>query len=125
MEQETKIINVKVKYIRPKYDNLKEWCNDPNNIYIGRSGVVFIDGERYPKNNSIFANPYKISPNHNREDVIALYKINLRSLLDTDKITIQDILNLKGKTLGCWCKEPGKDIKCHGDVILEMINTLS
>jgi len=37
------VVNCKVKYIRPEYNNLKEWMNNPNNVYIGREGVVFID----------------------------------------------------------------------------------
>ena len=34
------VVNVKVKYIRPKYQNLSEWINDPNNEYIGRASIV-------------------------------------------------------------------------------------
>jgi hypothetical protein len=50
-----------VSNIRPNYKNLEEWCNDPNNVYIGRKGIVFIDSERYPKYDSIWSNPYKIN----------------------------------------------------------------
>ena len=62
----SKIVNVKVQYIRPQYDNLKEWMENPSKYtegiftYIGRRGIVFIDGVRYPSKDSIFANPYKI-----------------------------------------------------------------
>jgi hypothetical protein len=42
------VVNCKVKYIRPEYNNLKEWMNNPNNVYIGREGVVFIDKKRFP-----------------------------------------------------------------------------
>jgi len=38
------VVNVRVKSIRPKYNNLKEWIADGSNVYIGRGGVVFIDG---------------------------------------------------------------------------------
>lgn len=55
------VINVKVASIRPKFNNLKEWCEDERNIYIGRAGIVFIDGQRFPKQSSIWANPYKIT----------------------------------------------------------------
>jgi hypothetical protein len=41
------VVNCKVNHIRPKYNDLKEWMNDTNNIYIGRSGIVFIDGKRW------------------------------------------------------------------------------
>jgi hypothetical protein len=39
--------------LRPKYKNLKEWCEDKNNVYIRRGGIVFIDNERYPKSDSV------------------------------------------------------------------------
>mgnify|MGYP001555401115 CR=1 FL=1 len=39
----TEVVNVRVLYIRPKYQNLKEWTNDPENLYIGRKGIVMID----------------------------------------------------------------------------------
>lgn len=43
------VVNVKVAHIRPKYNNLKEWMEDENNEYVGRGGVVFVNGERFPK----------------------------------------------------------------------------
>ena len=64
MLQDTCVVNVKVKYIRPKYENLKKWTQDPDNVYIGRKGIVFIKNEdgkkqRFPKQASIFHNPFK------------------------------------------------------------------
>jgi hypothetical protein len=29
---------------------------------------------------------------------------------------------LKGKVLGCWCKEDNKNVPCHGDVLIELLN---
>ena len=111
----TTVVNVKVKYIRPKYNNLKEWCDNPNNVYIGRKGVVFIDGERYPKEHSLFANPYKTG------DAIQQYKDYLQKKMDDGIITNEHLFNLKGKSLGCWCKEPDRHVNCHGDIILQYI----
>ena len=114
------IINCKVKYIRPKYDNLKKWMDDSNNVYIGRSGVVFIDKERYPKKASIFANPYKITPNTTREEVLERYKYYIIEKISNDKNYAIELLKLKGKNLGCWCyPEP-----CHGNVLLKLIEKL-
>jgi len=31
----TKVVNVKVQYIKSTYKNLNEWMIDPNNVYIG------------------------------------------------------------------------------------------
>ena len=113
------IINCKVQYIRPKYNNLEEWMKDENNIYIGRAGVVFIDKQRFPKNSSNFANPYKISKDGNREEVLYKYKTYIIEKLKNNILLQQELITLKGKNLGCWCApEP-----CHGNILLELIST--
>ena len=113
------VVNVKVAHIRPKYKNLADWCSDKDNVYIGRKGVVFIDGQRYPKKDSIWANPFRIrkdDPDHSREKVLDLY----RDYIYRSPELLSQLHTLQGKTLGCWCHpEP-----CHGDIILELIETL-
>lgn len=43
------ILNVRVAHIRPHgYNNLREWMADEENLYIGRAGVVFVEGRRFP-----------------------------------------------------------------------------
>jgi hypothetical protein len=38
---------------------------------------------------------------------------------------LQDLSELKGKTLGCWCKDvDGKGKSCHGDVLVELVNDM-
>lgn len=108
------VVNVKVKYIRPQYQNLKEWVEDDKNVYIGRGGVVFIEGKRFPQK-SIWANPFKVSGD-NRAEVIAQYEEYIRKKIreEPDKY---DLEALRGKTLGCWCKPDG----CHGDVLLKLL----
>jgi hypothetical protein len=54
------VVNVRVRHIRPAYRDLREWCGDPDNVYIGRSGAVFVDGRRYPERASAFANPFRV-----------------------------------------------------------------
>lgn len=75
---DTKIINVRIANIRPQYNNLKEWMKDSNNIYIGRGCVLIIDGLRFPTENSIWSNPYKIDDSKKkkitRDDVVAKYR---------------------------------------------------
>ena len=36
------VANVKVGYIRPRYADLRAWCADPDHVYVGRAGVVFV-----------------------------------------------------------------------------------
>ncbi len=112
--------NVKVKFIRPKYDNLKEWMQDNNNVYIGRGGVVFVDNERYPKEKSVWSNPFKIGKDRNRDEVLDKYEKYIRDLLKKNSKLIEELLMLKGKNLGCWCVPN----KCHGHILLKIINEL-
>ena len=116
----TDVVNVKVEFIRPVYDNLKEWTENPVNEYIGRKGVVFIgkgqDKERFPKKDSIWANIFKIDKNTDRDKVIELYESYIREKIEKEGLQ-EELLKLEGKNLGCWCKPE----RCHGDVLRELI----
>ena len=111
------VVCVKVASIRPKYQNLKEWIEDLNNVYIGRRGVVFVDGVRFPPKDSIFANPFKIGKDGDRKEVLQKYKIYIEDKLKSGKITKENLRELKGKILGCWCYP----LPCHGNILLEII----
>jgi len=117
----TSIVNCKVQYIRPEYNNLEEWINDDKNVYIARAGVVFINKKRYPPNSYKFANPYKIGKDGTREEVIVKYKEYIIKKLENDKSLINELLSLKGKKLGCWCYPE----ICHGNILLELIDKYS
>lgn len=123
---ETKVVSVKVGDIRPRYKNLEDWTNDPENVYIARKGVVFIEKDgvknRFPKTDSIWANPYKISKKIDRDTCIYMYRTYITEKLNKGDISLDELLKLKGKTLGCWCKDGGEDIPCHGDVIVDLID---
>lgn len=112
------VVNCKVKFIRPKYQNLKEWMEDKNNIYIGRAGIVFIENERFPKISSNFCNPYKVGKDGTRIEVIEKYKKYIIDKLNNDDVLKNMLIEMKGKNLGCWCHPE----QCHGDVLLELIN---
>ena len=119
--QKTKVVNVKVAYIRPKYKNLKEWDKDPANVYIGRRGIVFIknehDGkERFPKKDSIWHNPFKINKTTTREEVVDQYREYIVAKIRKENLG-SELQKLKGKNLGCWCYPEA----CHGDVLADLI----
>lgn len=80
-----------------------------NEIYIGRH--MFMGGWQLPK--SKWANPFKITEDTSREDVLRQYKAYVISTG-----LVNSIEELKGKTLVCWCSPE----KCHGDVLLELLN---
>ena len=109
------VVNVSVKHIRPAYANLADWCLEPKHVYIGRAGVVFIEGQRYPKRPSLFANPFKVGRDGTREEVLEKYEVLMRQRLTMAPNLLRE---LEGKTLGCWCKAAA----CHGDVRIKLMS---
>ncbi|MFW9871651.1 MAG: DUF4326 domain-containing protein [Candidatus Thorarchaeota archaeon] len=75
-------------------------CKKENyDIYIGRP--------------SKWGNPYKIGKDGTRKEVMKKYKNHIR----TNKKLMNELSELEGKTLGCWCKPKS----CHGDILVELI----
>ncbi len=60
------------------------------------------------------ANPYKISKDLNREQVVEKYEIYIKEKIEKGEVNLEE---LRGKTLGCWCKPEA----CHGDVLLRLL----
>lgn len=111
------VINCKVAHIRPKYKNLQEWMEDKNNVYIGRAGVVFINKQRFPKQSSNFSNPFKLNKDGTRDEVIEKYEKYIIKKLEEDNLLQKELLEMKGKNLGCWCAPE----HCHGNILLKLI----
>lgn len=63
---------------------------------------------------SIFGNPFIIGKDGNRQEVLYKYK----KWVVTQPELLEKIYKLEGKVLGCWCKPK----KCHGDVIIKLID---
>lgn len=85
---------------------------EPYDIYIGRPskwGSPF----SYKKNTIA---KYKAK---NRIDSIEKHKDWLTK--GDGRYLLDDLKELKGKTLGCWCN-PNQ--KCHGDIIVKLVNNL-
>ena len=72
---------------------------EPFDVYIGRP--------------SMWGNPFKIGIDGSRQEVIQKYK---EMIIVNAELIKQIPLELKGKTLGCWCKP----YPCHGDVLAEL-----
>jgi hypothetical protein len=73
-------------------------------------------GFRLIDRRTVWGNPFKIGRDGTREEVIAKYRT--RILARTDLLA--RLPELKGKTLGCWCKP----LPCHGDVLVELVEAL-
>lgn len=128
MSSQTRAVDVHVKSLRSgaagdgrAYRDLKEWMADPDNVYVGRRGIVFVpcEGgvgkERWPKADSRFHNPFKVTPERPAEECKALYAATVIPILPLDKLR-----ELKGKRLGCWC-HPGP---CHAQALADIVNSL-
>jgi len=122
----TTIINIqKASLVKLGYNNLEEWIKDPNNVYIGRH-LVYVKGTF----NSKWRNPYSISKDSSRPLSTKAYPVKrlgreecikaFREMLMSNPKLLGELEELKGKTLGCWCKPEA----CHGDVLIEILNSL-
>ena len=84
-------INTKVVHCRKKHD-----------VYIGRP--------------SKWGNPFFIGKDGSRQEVIDKYEKYILSRPDL----LADLHELRGKTLGCWCKPK----LCHGDILAKLADSL-
>src|SRR5918992_3465083 len=93
---ETRVVNVK--------------SGQPYDLYIGRTNPRY----RLPK--SPWASPFKIGRDGTREEVLAKYRA---WLMERPELLAQ-VGELRGKVLACWCKEPDREVACHGDILAEL-----
>lgn len=125
----TCLCDVHVKFIRPHYNNLKEWMANSNNCYIGRRNVLILDGRRFPEEASIWANPFTVGKDGDLDTVLRKYYAYITHKIQTENL-YDELISLHGKTLGCWfvgCNEvtDWSDLKCHGQLLLYLINHFS
>jgi len=92
----TNIVNLRTE----KYD-----------VYIGRAGR----GQ-----DGYFGNPFMLLAGQSRGTSLEKYRTYFSDRLKTDPEFRKRIYELKGKTLGCFCKPH----PCHGDIIAEYLNSL-
>lgn len=76
------------------------------------SGYVYIGRP------SVWGNPYKIGEDGTREQVIDLYRSYITRLLSREPHLKQELEQLRGEILGCYCKP----LPCHGDVLVELLD---
>lgn len=100
-ESKTRVVNI----LRAAFD-----------VYIGRAGR----GEP-----GYFGNPHRIGrcqlceTVHGRNESIAQFKKDFLERVEQDAEFRERVKALKGKTLGCFCKP----LPCHGDIIVEWLDS--
>ena len=122
----TTVCNVKVKYLRPACKDLKDWTNGSDNVYIGRAGVVFVNGERFPKKQSIWANPFKVGRDGSLAVILKKYQQYIAGKIKMEP-NIYNIEELRGRNLGCWCVPAASTLDseptvCHGQILLRLLH---
>ena len=93
------------------YCNVANLKNTSKGVYIGRA----YKGLKASK----WGNPFVLS-NHSREEAIQKYTYHLLRQIKSGAITKQDLLELRGQTLLCFCKP----LACHGDKIQALLKIL-
>lgn len=81
---------------------------EPYDVYIGRAGKG---------KDGYFGNPIPLKKGEPRGTTIEKYKEYFYSRLESDNEFKSRVLQLKGKTLGCFCKPNA----CHGDIIVNYL----
>ena len=80
---------------------------EPFDVYVGRG--------------SKWGNPYSHKEGTLAEQVVGSRSVAIRKYeeyLLSNKDLMESLPDLKGKTLGCWCKPKS----CHGDILLKYAN---
>jgi Domain of unknown function (DUF4326) len=87
----------------------KGWRLPENTVYVGRP--------------TKWGNPFRITPECDRETAIARFRAWLLDPSRTEGPTIAEIQrDLRGRNLACWCRP---DLPCHADILLEIANAPS
>lgn len=58
-------------------------------------------------------NPFVVGWHGTREECIAQYRPHLWEQIRCEAVTLEDLADLDGQRLGCWCAP----LPCHGDVL--------
>lgn len=101
-----------------EFKDLKEWCESPDNVYVGRAGVVRINNKPYPPFSSEFSNIFKVGRDGDINDVLEKYEAYIRYRLSKEPRLLNELIQMKDKCLGCWCIE---EIN-HTHILLKIIN---
>jgi hypothetical protein len=83
----------------------------PYDVYIGRAGK---------EQDGYFGNPFRIEQGESRGSSLEKYRAYFHNRLEADPEFKKRIHELKGKTLGCFCKP----YPCHGDIIADYLDSL-
>ena len=102
------------------YDNLIAWRRQPNHLYVGRGERVTIKTSKGKKKvvgikASKWHNPFTVKK-YGLDKALRLYRQHLYADRGDGTRLIDEIDELRGKVLGCWCT-PGEP--CHAQILVD------
>lgn len=104
------VVNIRKKELNKRgIKDFNEWIARDDTVYIGRDMTFFVPGTYASK----WENPFNLK-DFSIDDSLELYKLHIKMSPDN---LIDQLKELKGKELGCWCAPD----KCHGDVLIKLI----
>jgi len=71
---------------------------------------------------TIFGNPFP-EWKWGREVCIRKFETYFWDRIERDPAWKAEVLELKGKVLGCWCKQPDREVACHGDIYVVFLES--
>jgi hypothetical protein len=80
---------------------------------------------------SLLGNPFRIGTHGTRDEVIAQYRVWLWQQIKERGAVFQELQRLALQAqrgdlvLLCWCKEPDREVPCHGDILQAAIQWLN
>jgi hypothetical protein len=93
--------------------------NVPGAVYIARAAP-----ERGYRE-SPWRNPFRVGEDGDRAEVNRQYAELIRSSLETEPYWREQLSQLVGRPLACWCRHDGEprtaDTTCHGDILFDLI----
>lgn len=88
---------------------------EPYDVYIGRGSKW---GNPFTHINDKQTKAEFIVPT--REESIEKFREYIIQRIENGEVTIEELLELAGKRLGCFCKPKS----CHGDVLVEIVSAI-
>ena len=119
---DTKIVNISKRFLKLSgYRDLIHWLENTDNVYIGRDMSFYVPGAKGSKWKNPFkvAKPGKIYKRNDKRYTLEESINEYRNYVLNDKDLMEELYELKNKTLGCWCKPNN----CHGDILIDLVNT--
>lgn len=112
------VVDIHVKSLRDQgYQNLQAWLEaNPNHVYVGRDKTFFVKEAIGSK----WKNPYEVKK-YGLEKSLEMYA---KHVVDTE--LFQQLDELAGKTLGCWCVNDPKPLQsttcqCHAQLLCHLL----